>query len=55
MHDDGLLEQKAWAAGIASGYHDVDGRYYSVNPGVLATLLARLASQAHAEGDFYAV
>ena len=40
MHDDGLLEQKAWAAGIASGYHDVDGRYYPAKPGVLAAVLA---------------
>ena len=55
MHDDGLLEQKAWAAGIASGYHDVDGRYYPAKPGVLATLLARLADEEHAEGDFDAV
>ena len=55
MHDDGLLEQKAWAAGIASGYHDVDGRYYPAKPGVLATLLVRLADEEHAEGDFDAV
>ena len=55
MHDDGLLEQKAWAAGIASGYHDVDGRYYPAKPGVLAALLARLADEEHAEGDFDAV